>query len=130
MYGTYDDVFAALHGTERSLKQNKNHDHSAFTSVCWKQSPKTIPFGDKSLLDQVTTETMNTQYSRTRTIRRREQGLARQNSLSLLLLSLLLVTFLGSKTVDASYAISINPGTEECYIFMTPGDVATTSTVT
>ena len=31
MYDTYDGAFAALHGTERSLQQNKNHDHSAFT---------------------------------------------------------------------------------------------------
>ncbi len=84
----------------------------------------------ESLLDQFTIETMNTQNNTTRTIRRREQGLAGKNRLYLSLLSLLLVTFWGFKTVDASYAISIDPGTEECFIFLTPSDVATTSTIT
>merc|ERR1719343_435850 len=54
-----------------------------------------------------------------------------RNNIALLVLSvLLLVTFSGLKTVDASYAISIYPGTEECYIFLTPSNVGTTSTIT
>jgi len=55
--------------------------------------------------------------------------LAWRNQLSLTLLSLLLVTFGGLKTVDASYAISIDAGTEECFVFLTPSDVGTTSTI-
>ena len=94
----------------------------------WKQS-LTIRFGQESP-GQVTIEKMNTQNSSARTIRKREQGLAWQNRLSLSLLSLLLVTFWGLKTVDASYAISLEPGSKECYKFLTPGDVAITSTIT
>jgi len=53
----------------------------------------------------------------------------RNFQLVILLLSLLVVTFSSFYTVDASYAISIEPGTEECYIFLTPSDVGSFSTI-
>lgn len=63
-------------------------------------------------------------------IRRRQQRLSPWNRLALLSLSLLLlVTFSSLKAVDASYAISINPGDEECYMFSAPSNVAGTSTI-
>jgi len=43
-------------------------------------------------------------------------------------LALLLVTFSEFHVVDASYAISIDPSSEECYIFMTPKNVNSFST--
>jgi hypothetical protein len=63
-------------------------------------------------------------------IRRRQQRLSPWNHLALLSLSLLfLVTFSSLKAVEASYAISIDPGDEECYMFSAPSNVAGTSTI-
>mmetsp|Transcript_3087 Transcript_3087/g.6664 ORF Transcript_3087/g.6664 Transcript_3087/m.6664 type:complete len:251 (-) Transcript_3087:193-945(-) len=45
-----------------------------------------------------------------------------------LVLSLLLVAFSGFHAVDASYAITIEPGSEECYTFMTPNAINSFST--
>jgi len=63
------------------------------------------------------------------TIWSRQQRPSPCNHLVLLIMSLLLVTFSSFKAVDASYAISIDPGSEECYIFLTPSDVGSTSTI-
>ena len=47
---------------------------------------------------------------------------------------LLLVSLLSNNyffvQVDASYAISIEPGSEECFIYMTPSDVGSTMIIT
>jgi len=63
------------------------------------------------------------------TTRRRQQRQFPRIQSALLSLLILLATLFSLKPVDASYAISIDPGSEECYIFLTPIDVGTTSTM-
>jgi hypothetical protein len=62
-------------------------------------------------------------------IRRRQQRPSPWKDLSAAVFSLLFVAFSGFKTADASYAISIAPGSEECYTFLTPSNVGTTATI-
>lgn len=63
-------------------------------------------------------------------IQRRQQRLSPWNRLAILSLSLLLlVTFSSLKAADASYAISVDPGDEECYTFSAPSNVGSTSTI-
>jgi len=64
-----------------------------------------------------------------KTTRRKQQRPSPLNYLARLVLSLSLVTFTSFMVVDASYAISIDPGSEECYVFFTPKDVGSTSTI-
>jgi hypothetical protein len=53
----------------------------------------------------------------------------RTATLSLILL-LALLSSICVVVVDASYAISIQPDSEECFIYMTPIDVGSTSIIT
>jgi hypothetical protein len=52
----------------------------------------------------------------------------RTATLSLILLALLSSIFV--VVVDASYAISIEPDSEECFIYMTPKDSGSASIIT
>lgn len=60
--------------------------------------------------------------------RRQSSSLSRVRRLVLLCSLLLFVAVSNFGSVDASYAISIGPGDEECYIFMSPKDVNRFST--
>merc|ERR1719343_1928878 len=61
---------------------------------------------------------------------RRQHRSALWSCLELLLRSILLVATLTSfRAVNASYAISISAGTEECFLFLIPSNVGKTSTV-
>ena len=51
-------------------------------------------------------------------------------SLSLILLLALLSSICDIVVVDASYAISIEPDSEECFIYTTPTDVGSTCIIT
>lgn len=61
---------------------------------------------------------------------RNMKRLSPRNHVTKVILSLLLVVLSGFKAVDASYAISVDPGSEECYIFMIPKGAGNGSTVT
>eukprot|EP00535_Pseudo-nitzschia_heimii_P004031 CAMPEP_0197183298 /NCGR_PEP_ID=MMETSP1423-20130617/7740_1 /TAXON_ID=476441 /ORGANISM="Pseudo-nitzschia heimii, Strain UNC1101" /LENGTH=238 /DNA_ID=CAMNT_0042633863 /DNA_START=81 /DNA_END=797 /DNA_ORIENTATION=- len=61
----------------------------------------------------------------------RERRPASGNRLVPLMRSILLVAGLASlRVANASYAISIDPKSEECFVYVTPSDVSSTSTIT